>query len=142
MPINLPVAVHAILKKNNKVLLLLRQNTGTNDGMWSLPAGRLEENETLPQATTREALEEVGVKINPDLLKNPLFMQHKNEKGERLYVFYLVDQWDGEPQNTEPEKCAKVDWFETDKLPAETLDHIVSAIKALEEGKSYVAYGF
>jgi len=59
------VGVHLILAEGGKVLLLRRANTGFADGWWSVPGGSLEHGETLPQAAAREALEEVGVSIDP-----------------------------------------------------------------------------
>lgn len=38
---------YLILQKGEKVLLSRRYNTGYRDGEWGLPAGHLEENETI-----------------------------------------------------------------------------------------------
>lgn len=139
---NLPIAVHAILLEDNKILLLHRKNTGFNDGQWSVPAGRLESGETITLGVVREAEEEVGVKINPINFESVLIMHHHDERGERMYAFLLCKKWEGEPVNCEPDKCGKIAWFEIDNLPENTLSHIKVAIDAVIKGESYLEFGF
>ncbi|MBU6321693.1 MAG: NUDIX domain-containing protein [Patescibacteria group bacterium] len=46
MTAQLPVALHVFLVKGDQMLLLKRKNTGTYDGQWSVPAGRLDAGES------------------------------------------------------------------------------------------------
>ncbi|TDF93738.1 NUDIX domain-containing protein [Paenibacillus piri] len=46
------------------VLLLKRQNTGFEDGKWSVDAGRMDGGEEVKAAAIREAKEEAGVDID------------------------------------------------------------------------------
>jgi len=139
---NLPVAVHVILMQDNKVLLLRRKNTGLNDNKWSLPAGRLEEGESFTVGAIREAEEEVGVKIEAKDLEKKLIMQHHDERGERIYCFFLCREWENEAINCELDKCSEVAWFDIDSLPEETIDHIQIAIKEILKGSTYLEFGF
>jgi 8-oxo-dGTP pyrophosphatase MutT (NUDIX family) len=75
------VGVHLILTANGKVLLLRRASTGFADGSWSLPGGCLDEGETLPAAAAREALEEVGITINPADLAFAHLCHHADPDG-------------------------------------------------------------
>jgi len=43
------VAVHLFLLQDNKILLSKRYNTGYEDGNWNVPAGHVEEGESVPQ---------------------------------------------------------------------------------------------
>lgn len=139
---NLPVAVHAILIKNSQVLLLHRKNTGFNDDKWSIPAGRLEEAESITQGMIREIKEEVGLEIDLADLGSPLVMNHHDERGERLYVFFISKKWSGIEINCEPNKCDKIAWFGFDNLPVNLLAHIRVAIEASLRGESYIEFGF
>jgi len=103
-------------KEDGKTLLMMRQNTGFKDGMRSIPAGRLDENETIAEGAAREAFEEVGVSINPADLSGPLVMHHKDERGERMYFFFTCEKWNVEPKNIEPDKCGGIEWFDMKKL--------------------------
>lgn len=47
-------AVHGLLMRDNKVLLLRRFNTGWQDGNYALPAGHIDGNETFTTALVRE----------------------------------------------------------------------------------------
>lgn len=50
---------------HNGRLLLVRQNTDATTRPWSLPGGKVEENEELEHALLREVREETGVAIEP-----------------------------------------------------------------------------
>lgn len=56
--------VGVMVKCKDKVLLCKRNNLGSFPGMWSIPGGKLEENETPMDGAKREFLEETDVNIN------------------------------------------------------------------------------
>ena len=56
-------AAYALCFQDNKIALVLRENTNWMNGYWSLPAGKLEEGETFRQAAAREAMEEAGLEV-------------------------------------------------------------------------------
>lgn len=141
MPANLPIAVHAFIR-GGKILLIERVNTGFNDNKWSVPAGRLEVGESITQAVAREVKEEVGLSIDSTNLKTPLIMNHRDSRGERLYVFFTIDKWNGEIKNMEPEKCNEVRWYDEDKLPENLIEHIKYSLEARDKGLTYIEYGF
>jgi ADP-ribose pyrophosphatase YjhB (NUDIX family) len=50
----------AIIEHNNKILLV----HDSEDALWEIPGGRLNEGESLSEGLTREMQEEVGVDVN------------------------------------------------------------------------------
>jgi phosphatase NudJ len=55
--------VGAIVRRNGNVLLVAECDAGSPAVEWVLPGGRVEQDETLTQAVTREVLEETGLRI-------------------------------------------------------------------------------
>ncbi|MFC5185467.1 NUDIX domain-containing protein [Actinomadura harenae] len=86
------VGVHLVLTDpDGQVLLLQRANTGFADGHWSVPGGRLDHGEPLPHAAAREALEEVGIHIDPDDLAFSHLCHHADPNGQqRIGVFFTA----------------------------------------------------
>ena len=95
-------AAYVLLLRGDRVLLQLRQNTGFMDGHWACAAaGHVEAGESAVDAAVREAMEEIGVSINPDAL-TPLTTLHRTNGGTRLLdqrvdFFFSCDRWEGEP---------------------------------------------
>jgi 8-oxo-dGTP pyrophosphatase MutT (NUDIX family) len=61
--------VSCFFKKDDKFLLLLRQDSKPQGGTWGVPAGKVEEGESLTEAICREIKEETGFKFTEDLPK-------------------------------------------------------------------------
>ncbi len=127
--------VYLFFLRENKILLLRRQNTGYEDDNYSVTAGHVDDNESLYTAAIREAKEETGL----DLSKNDISLvhiMHKKEKDIRMDFFFTAKKWKGEPKNTEPNLCSDLRWFPTDHLPKNIIGHIKQAINSYQN-KSY-----
>jgi len=100
-----------------EVLLLKRQNTGYFDGGYSLPAWHVEDAELCSAALLHEMHEEIGITVTqPDL--KPFHIIHRIAKDRQYFdIWYIITEWTGEIQNTEPEKCSALEWFAFDALP-------------------------
>lgn len=137
------VGLHLILIEHGKVLLLQRANTGFADGSWSLPGGCLDEGEPLPAGAAREAREELGIVIDPADLAFAHLCHHADPDGQaRIGVFFTTTRWTGHPANTEPGKCAKIDWFDPDSLPGDTVTYIRDGLTAHRDGKKFSLNGW
>jgi 8-oxo-dGTP diphosphatase len=123
-----PVTVHLFFFRGNQILLLRRFNTGYADGQYSVPAGHLDGGETVIDAAGREALEEVGVQIDPQDIHFSSVM-HRLNGDERVDFFLHIVQWDGEPLNCEPDKCDELLWVDVDAMPSNTIPYIRQALR-------------
>ncbi len=108
-------AIFLILKKDNKVLLMKRKNTGWMDGHYGLPAGKVDDNESAVDAAVREANEELGLDLTEDKVDLAFTSFVNYIKARRftnwIYYFFKVD-WSGqEPKNMEPNKSEEIEWF-------------------------------
>ena len=123
-----PVTVHLFFFRGSQILLLRRFNTGFADGQYSVPAGHLDGGETVIAAAAREAMEEVGVRIEPQDIEFSGVM-HRLDGEERVDFFVRIRDWAGEPSNTEPEKCDDLRWVNVSDLPANTIPYIRQALR-------------
>lgn len=127
-------AVYAVLEKDDQVYLMQRANSGYCDGMWGLPSGHLEENETLPQALIREVAEETGLTLYPQniTLAHTIFRMSKG----RVYndYFFQVKDWQGTPTIKEPSKCTVAGWYGYENMPAEMPPEVRHTLHALRTG--------
>lgn len=135
-------ASYLILRRDDEVLLMQRKNTGFRDGMYSVVAGHVDEGENFREAMIREAKEEVGIELGKDDLDTTTVLHRKS--GEVVYVdiFFVADEWEGEPTNEEPEKCGELIWSKRDELPEDTIDYVEKVIKEMEEGMEYQEIGW
>lgn len=121
------VSIYLILIKNNKILLLRRCNTGYEDGNYGLPAGHLEDNESITDGLVREIKEEIGVTLNPKKA-SLVHVMHRREKDIRIDLFFTTDGVQEIPKNAGPEKCDDFRWFPLNRLPKNTIPYIRKAI--------------
>ena len=134
-------AVYLLLIRDDKVLLLRRFNTGWSDGMYTLPAGHLDGNEPLTVAMSREAHEETGVTIKPENLTF-VHAMHRQSDREYLDFFFIAHEWEGEPVNTEPEKCDEVQWFPLGALPENILPYVRQVVDGYRTGAVFSETGW
>lgn len=132
---------YLILITGRKILLGRRQNTGYEDGKYGLPAGHIEEHETLTQGTAREIKEEIGIIISPkDLVLS--HVMHRKGTDERMDFFFTAKRWRGEIKNAEPEKCGDLRWFPLNALPKNIIPYIRAAIKNCTQKQFYSEFGW
>jgi 8-oxo-dGTP diphosphatase len=135
----LVVDLHLVLRDQERILLGLRCNTGFGDGMYHLPAGRLEDEETISAGAIREAKEELGIDIHPADLVLLHVMHHRSG---RLALFFEARSWSGEIVNAEPDKCEALEWIAGDRLPENMVAYAKAAILLIREGKTVGAFGW
>jgi ADP-ribose pyrophosphatase YjhB (NUDIX family) len=82
--------VGVAVKHQNKLLLCKRNNLGSFPGMWSIPGGKLEENETTQEGAKREFFEETALNINDiELTFIGLIPRHTRD-GKKVKGFMYV----------------------------------------------------
>jgi len=124
------VAVYVIvINDQGEILLLRRANTGYRDGYYDMPAGHLEEGETLRQAALRELKEETGLTASEDQLAFVELLHRISTDRVYLDVFFQVKQWEGTPAIMEPSKCDHFSWFPLGRLPENIVPHQHQVIK-------------
>ena len=125
--------------------MLRRAGTSFREGQLSLPAGHLEGGEDAVAGLLRELHEEVGVQAVPEDCRLALVVhsapEHEGDR-EYLHLFFVVDQWSGEPVIGEPDKCSELVWVTPAALPADVVDYVADALQAIERGESLLLRGW
>ncbi|MFA6463615.1 MAG: NUDIX domain-containing protein [Candidatus Paceibacterota bacterium] len=134
-------AVYLLFREGDKILLLRRENSGYEDGNYSLVAGHADGGESLISAAAREAKEESGVVIDPKDLVLKVAM-HRMAEDERMDFFFEPKKWSGEIKNMEPEKCSDLSWFDINNLPENTIPYIREVIECYKKGIFYSEFGW
>ena len=123
------------IDKEKYILLMKRQNTGSDDGYFELPGGHLEKGEDLFDAMIREAEEELCIKLKRKDLKMIHLLHHYN--GERLNFIFETNGEKLKPEIGEPKKCSELRWVKINKLPKETTSKVKLIIKNIIKNKFY-----
>lgn len=137
-------AVYILFRRGDELLFILRARTGYANGNYSLPAGHVDGGESAAAAAAREAMEEVGVKIDPTTLRL-VHAQHRvsvEGDSERINLFFEAPTWEGEFVNAEPHKCLELRWFKQDDLPENTAPEVKLMFERLAAGHAYSDLGF
>jgi 8-oxo-dGTP diphosphatase len=117
-----------VLNEDGQILLLLRKGShGT--GTWSMPGGHFELWETEFDCCARELKEETNldlVAMNHYGFANNIMIK---EGLHYVTLFYIVNKWDGELKNMEPNKCSEMGWFDLDELPEPLFGATKSVLK-------------
>ena len=137
----LVTAVHLLLIKDNKILLLRRFNTGYEDGNYSVIAGHVDGDKTVTSEMIREAKEEANIDIYPKDLKI-VHVMHRKSKEERIDFFFTADKWRGEIKIMEPHKCDDLRWFNMDNLPPNIVPYVKTAIDNFRNNIFFSEFGW
>jgi 8-oxo-dGTP diphosphatase len=109
--------------KGRHFVLLIERKHPPFEGLWALPGGFLEMDETLEEAALRELQEETGI-TGVELTQFHTFSKVDRDPRHRTITTVFIGYTD---KNTaEPEAgddAAKVQWFDINHLPALAFDH-------------------
>ena len=99
--------VAAVIRKNNKYLIVQRNRKKHLGLKWEFPGGKVKENETFEEALLREIKEELNIIIN--LHDKITEEKYKDEKIDILLHYYFCTQVSGTIQLIEHEDLAWVE---------------------------------
>lgn len=116
-----------ILRRADTVLLARRSGVSYGDGQWGLPGGHVEAGETLAQAASREAWEEVGVRTDPADLEPVGMSRYVDGDVCGLDLFFSTSTFAGEPRPVS--ECDRIGWFSLDALPEPMLSWVPGSLR-------------
>lgn len=104
------VSVHTVIFDNDAVLLIRRSDTG----LWAVPGGRVEDNETFEKAAVREIMEECG--ISPEIIgicgifSNPVW-------GKGIHSLIFKGTFNGSHEFNKNQEALETAFFNINQLP-------------------------
>jgi len=110
------ITTFCLLTKKGKTLLAMKKR-GFGRGKWNGFGGKAKSGESVKLAALRELKEEIGVTALPENAKDVglirfRFKEHP-EWNQNMHL-YLVNQWQGQPKETEEMKPI---WYENSEIP-------------------------
>ena len=110
------VGVAVVITRGGQVLLIQRRGAH-GAGTWAVPGGHLDYGETPEQCAAREALEEVGLRVEKlrfFALTNDVF---EAESKHYITIWMLAESFSGEAEISAPEEMNEIGWFDWKSLP-------------------------
>lgn len=135
------ITVGLLLIKDNKVLLMKRQNTGYMDGMYALVAGHVEAGESFKEALIREAKEEVGITLKEENIEYVCAIR-RGTNSEYINMYLKASEYEGFEENLEIDKCEEIRWIDIDNLPENMIENDRRAIFNLNNDIAFDEYEF
>lgn len=117
--LNPPIAAGVIAERaDGKIALVLRgENPGR--GLWGLPAGFMEIDETAEEAARRECLEETGLEVELRGLFGVWSFKHEEKQTSGVLILYVARIVGGEP--LAGSDSVEVKFFAPAEIPDEIL---------------------
>jgi mutator protein MutT len=131
-----------MLVHNNSVLLTHRVNTTFANGLYALPGGKCEHDETATDAIIREAREELGIILNKHDLRLAHTFHRKGTENNLIALIFTAETWSVNVINNEPSKCDEVAWFALDQLPENMISAHAQAIACIKNNEIYSEHGW
>jgi A/G-specific adenine glycosylase len=105
------VAIAVIINIEGKLLIDKRKPEGFLGGLWELPGGKKQKNETFKQAVEREALEETGLQV--EAIKKLCIVKHAYSHFSVTLHAYLCKPVLGKAK---PLGCEQIKWVRPAEL--------------------------
>lgn len=109
---NIKVVVGGILEKDGK-FLLVKENQEICKGKWNVPAGGLDENESLMEGAKREIYEETGCKVE---ITGILEIVNEILEGVNVVCFFFDTKIIKENIKADGEEISNVEWFTYEEI--------------------------
>ena len=122
------------VKKGNKILMV-QENKAGKKGKWNMPAGKLEDEESVIDAAVREVKEETNLDVH---ITGLIGIQESITSLGQLIILYFSSEYDSGRVQYDKEEISMVKWMSEDEILAmdkemirggETIEKLLSLSK-------------
>ena len=106
------IVTQIYVKKDNKILMVQENKIGKK-GKWNMPAGKLEENETLIDAAIRETKEETNLDVQ---ISGLIAIQESITEMGQLIIFYFKGEYIAGEVSFNQEEISDVKWMTEEEI--------------------------
>ena len=106
------IVTQIYVKKDNKILMVQENKIGKK-GKWNMPAGKLEENETLVDAAIRETKEETNLDVQ---ISGLIAIQESITEMGQLIIFYFKGEYIAGEVSFNQEEISDVKWMTEEEI--------------------------
>ena len=126
-----------MIQKDGKTLFVRRSaNKKFNPSRWAIPTGTVEAGESVNATATREALEELGVKVEV----TELVRVHEVPEFDVRLHFVRCKILEGEPEIQDHDEFDKIEWLTFDELFAKyTDDDLTVTLANVRQDRSLIS---
>ncbi|MFY9589588.1 NUDIX domain-containing protein [Rickettsia endosymbiont of Halotydeus destructor] len=135
------IIVWLIRVSSDNNVFLLKKNTKTSYE-YTLVGGHVEKGESLKHVLTREVMEEVGVKVNPNDLMLTTIIARKLDDKHKIHFFFYTKSWEGTPYNKEPNIHLTGEWYPLNHLSTNIGPLAKRGVESLNNNKNFYEYGW
>jgi len=118
------LAVYCLVLKGRELLVLKRTGTEYANGFWSVPAGHVDQRESLLAAASRELEEETGLLVTEKAWSFVALMHRQTERRNIIDVFLKAEEFSGDLTNREPEKHGALGFRNISELPRSVVPYV------------------
>jgi 8-oxo-dGTP diphosphatase len=112
-----------VTRESDPRVLLIRRRRDPFVGLWALPGGFIELEETLEAAARRELREETGIEVEQLEQLSTFGDPGRDPRGRVISVVYLGSVDVGQVQPQAGDDAAEVGWFRLRQPPPLAFDH-------------------
>ena len=117
--LNPPVAAGVIAERDDGQIVLVLRGENPGRGLWGLPTGFMEIDETVEAAARRECLEETGLTVELGELWGVWSYYHDPKQSAGVLVLYAARVVSGEPRPGSD--SVQVKFFAPEEIPVDQL---------------------
>ena len=123
----LPVVAAALIDRDGRVLMQERPPGKALAGLWELPGGKVEPDESPEAALVRELDEELGLIVSPAALTPAGFASHPLGERHLLLLLFRCLVWHGEPHGRDGQTLRWCEAADLRALPMPAADRALLA---------------